>query len=81
VVLIQETKCDKITMTKLAQKIWKSCQVEVFESDGASGGLAILWDPSKWHLETVSNLPIILTMSFEEIGSQSQGFIQMLMAR
>jgi exonuclease III len=37
VVLIQETKCDKMTMVKIAKKIWENCAVEVVELEGASG--------------------------------------------
>jgi exonuclease III len=45
VVLIQETKCDKVTMIRITKKIWKNCEVEVVDSEGALGGLVILWDP------------------------------------
>jgi hypothetical protein len=75
VVLIQETKCDKMTMIQIAKKIWKNCEVEVVDLEGALGRLDILWDPMKCHLELFSILPRILTMSYAEIGSQSQGFI------
>jgi hypothetical protein len=75
VVLIQETKCDKTMMLKITKKIWNKCEVAMVDSKGASSGIAILWDPMKWNLESVSTLPRILMMSFEEIGSQAQGFI------
>jgi exonuclease III len=44
IVMLQETKCDMRTIRSIAQKVWKGCAVEVIEAEGASGGLAILWD-------------------------------------
>jgi hypothetical protein len=32
-------------MNQLAQKIWRGCEIEVVELEGAFGGLVILWDP------------------------------------
>jgi hypothetical protein len=43
IVMIQETKCDRTSMEKLTKKIWKGCEVEAVDSEGASGGLEILY--------------------------------------
>jgi exonuclease III len=75
IVLIQETKCDRETMGKIAKKIWKGCEVEAVDSNGASRGLAILWDPMKWKLDLFVLSPRILTMSFKGLGSQSHDYI------
>jgi hypothetical protein len=32
-------------MNRITKKIWKKCEVEVLDSEGALGGLVILWDP------------------------------------
>jgi hypothetical protein len=33
IVMIQETKCDRTSMEKLAKKIWKGCEVEAVDSE------------------------------------------------
>jgi exonuclease III len=40
--LLQETKCDRETMRKIANKVWKNCEMVCIEAEGASGGLATL---------------------------------------
>jgi hypothetical protein len=75
IVMIQETKCYRETMGKIAKNTWKECEVEEIDSEEASGSLEILWDPTKWKLYLVVLFPRILTMRFVGIVSQSQGFI------
>lgn len=41
---LQETKCNSIFLEKIAVKAWPGGMVAVVDAQGASGGLAILWD-------------------------------------
>jgi hypothetical protein len=53
-VMLQETKCDSRNMELIARKIWKLCDLLCSEADGASGGLALLWNPKKIKVDLVS---------------------------
>ena len=78
--MIQETKCDRTSMGNIKKKIWKGCEVEVVDSNGALSGLTILRDHRKWKLDLFVLSPRILTTSFKGLGSQSYGFIRIPMA-
>jgi len=44
-VFLQETKSNNTAIERILNKVWSgSCSVSV-DASGASGGLAILWDP------------------------------------
>jgi len=47
----------------------------VAEAEGASGGMAIMWDPRKWNKEMNLNIRRIITIKFIEIGTQYQGYL------
>jgi exonuclease III len=44
ILMLQEMKCDKITLIWVAQNIWKKCEIVVVEAKDTSGRLAIPWD-------------------------------------
>jgi len=44
ILFLQETKCSSVTLEKIAAKVWPSGLVAAVDAQGASGGLAILWD-------------------------------------
>jgi hypothetical protein len=58
--MLQETKCDKDTMNKITKNIWKNCEIECIEEEGAFEELEILWDLGIMEVEVISQLPSIL---------------------
>jgi exonuclease III len=74
-VMLQETKCDRKSMESIARKIWKPCEFICSEAEGASRGLAFLWNPSKIKVELRSQSKRIITISYKIIGSMEQGTI------
>jgi exonuclease III len=66
-ILLQETKCDRETMNKIANKVWKNSKMECIEVEGASGGLAILWNPDYFKVERVLQHPRILSIHFHNL--------------
>ena len=46
ILMLQETKCAGMEAETIFQRIWKGCNYIQTDSLGASGGLAILWNPS-----------------------------------
>jgi len=50
ILFLQETKCNSITLERIAATAWPGGQVTTVDAQGASGGLAILWDAGKVQL-------------------------------
>ena len=44
VLFLQETKCNSIALARMAAKVWPGSINIAVDADGASGGLAIVWD-------------------------------------
>jgi len=44
ILFVQETKCSMSILEKIAAKVCPEGKVTAFDAQGASGGLAILWD-------------------------------------
>lgn len=64
VLLLQETKMKKKTFEKAIASIWPRASFCVCEAEGASGGIATLWNPSKlkgsFHFDSKNHLEITL---------------------
>jgi exonuclease III len=75
IMMIQETKCTSTTMEKMAIKCWRSCNVIAIDVEGASGGLAILWNPSEITLSSFFTTHRSITSKFQPIGSDQSGYI------
>eukprot|EP00253_Pinus_taeda_P024927 PITA_24927 len=50
ILFLQETKCNSITLERIAATAWPGGQVTTVDAQGTSGGLAILWDAGKIQL-------------------------------
>ena len=57
------------------QRIWKDCNYFHTDVAGASGGLAILWNPSHTILNEPFSTTGTLSSHFEVIGSNQEGTI------
>lgn len=67
-VMLQETKCDSRNMQELIiRKIWKLCDLLCYEVDGASSGLALLWNPEKIKVDLVSQSKRFITISYKTL--------------
>src|SRR5699024_5496043 len=42
---LQETKSNSNVLEKILNKVWTGCRSDSVDASGASGGLAILWNP------------------------------------
>jgi len=45
VIFLQETKCLSEEICRTGSQAWRGCLAAAVDAQGASGGLAILWDP------------------------------------
>jgi exonuclease III len=63
IILLQETKMEESIVLETTKKIFKSCVGITVSSQGASGGIATLWDDQIWNLEvTLSTQHWLLTV-------------------
>lgn len=53
ILFLQETKCKLTSLEEIAAKAWPGGQVTAVDAQGASGGLAVLWDARKIQLENM----------------------------
>ena len=75
ILMLQETKCAGMEAETIFQHIWKGCNCIQIDSLGASGGLAILWNPSHTTLSGPFSTIGTLSAHFEIIGSNQDGTI------
>jgi hypothetical protein len=73
--MLQETKCDKDTMLRIAQKIWKRCEVVMVDVDGALGVFSILWDPWILTLDIHLSSTRLMKGIYRVLGMLDQGYI------
>jgi hypothetical protein len=66
--MLQKTKCVGAEAETVFQRIWRGCDFILIDSTGASGGLAILWNP--FHITLRRPFSTIGTVNahFEVIG-------------
>jgi exonuclease III len=75
ILLIQETKCAGKTAEDILKRCWRNCESYQMDSKGASGGLAILWNPATVILDQGFSTPSTITMHYRAIGSDKEGMI------
>ena len=75
ILMLQETKCAGMEAKNIFQCIWKGCNYIHTDSAGASGGLAILWNPNHTILSGPFSTTGTLSAHFEVIGSNQEGTI------
>jgi len=75
ILLLQETKCKGAEAASIFQRIWRDCIFITTDSIGASGGLAILWDPHKVTLSNPFTTTGTITAHFTALGTTQEGAI------
>eukprot|EP00253_Pinus_taeda_P029770 PITA_29770 len=68
ILFLQETKCSLNFLERAAAKAWAGGQVTAVEAQGASGGLAILWDARKIQLNNIHANKSFIQASFHLMG-------------
>eukprot|EP00253_Pinus_taeda_P030654 PITA_30654 len=72
---LQETKCSLNFIERAAAKAWAGSQVTAVEAQGASGGLAILWDARKIQLTNIHAHKSFIQACFHLIGTNIHGHL------
>eukprot|EP00253_Pinus_taeda_P016402 PITA_16402 len=75
ILFLQETKCSLIFLEKAAAKAWPGGQVIAVDSQGASGGLAILWDARKIQLNNIHANKNFIQAIFHLLGTNIYGHL------
>ena len=75
ILLLQETKCRGAEAETIFQCIWRECNSITTDSTGASGGLAILWNPSNIIISKPFSTIGTIMAHFEVIVSNQEGAI------
>jgi exonuclease III len=75
VLLLQETKCTGVEAETIFHRSWHGCDFIHSDSAGASGGLAILWNPNTVTLNRPFSTIGTLTTHFTVTGSTQEGAI------
>jgi exonuclease III len=75
ILLLQETKCRGAEAETISQRIWRECNSITTDSIGASGGLAILWNPSNVTISKPFTTIGTITAHFEVMGTNQEGAI------
>eukprot|EP00253_Pinus_taeda_P016454 PITA_16454 len=75
ILFLQETKCNLTFLEKTAAKAWPGGKVTAVEAQGASGGLAILWDAGKIQLQNIHANKHFIQEIFHLLGTNIYGHI------
>jgi exonuclease III len=75
ILILQKTKCAGAEAETIFQRIWRGCDSMITDSKGASGGMAILWNPSNITLRKSFSTIGTITTHFEITGSNQEGAI------
>jgi len=73
ILFLQETKCNQAVLEKVVAKAWPGGRVTAVDAQGASGGLAILWDARKIHLGNIHANKNFIQATFHIIGTNISG--------
>jgi len=74
-VFLQETKSNSVVIERILNKVWfRSCSVSV-DASGASGGLAILWNPQILNLQDFHASHFLIQATFHLIGTNIHGHL------
>eukprot|EP00253_Pinus_taeda_P019122 PITA_19122 len=75
ILFLQETKCNSTILEKIAAKAWPGGLVTAVDAQGASGGLAILWDAGKIQLVNIHVNKNFIQAVFHFLGTNIYGHI------
>jgi len=73
--MLQETKCGGQLLKERLSRTWKGCEIMAVDANGAAGGLAMVWHPSKVTLGNFISTPFSLSAHFNIVDSGIQGVI------
>jgi len=73
VLFLQETKCNSTVLEKIAAKAWPGGMVTVVDAQGASSGLAVLWDARVIHLNNIHGNNNFIQAIFHITGTNTHG--------
>lgn len=72
---LQETKSSNTAIEKVRNKIWAGSSALSVDASGASGGLAILWNPKTLSLNDFHATHHLIQASFHLIGTNIHGHL------
>eukprot|EP00253_Pinus_taeda_P036183 PITA_36183 len=75
ILFLQETKCNSIILERIAATAWPGGQVTTVDAQGASGGLANLWDAGKIQLNNTHANKNFIQADFHIMGTNIHGHI------
>jgi len=75
ILFLQETKCSTNFLEKVAAKAWPGGLVTAVDAQGASGGLAILWDARAIHLNNIQANRNFIQATFHLLGTNAHGVL------
>ena len=73
ILFLQETKCNSTVLEKIAAKAWPGGLVTAVDAQGASGGLAVLWDARTIQLKNIHANKNFIQAIFHIIGTNIHG--------
>ena len=73
ILFLQETKCNSLVLEKIAAKAWPGGLVTAVDAQGASGGLAVLWDARVIQLDNIHANKNFIQAIFHIIGTNTHG--------
>eukprot|EP00253_Pinus_taeda_P002817 PITA_02817 len=75
VLFLQEIKCDSSVLDRIANKFWPRSHNIAVDANGASGGLAILWDSRATELTNFHAHRNFLQATFHILGTNQYGLL------
>jgi len=75
IIFLQETKCSSEEIDHYGPQAWRGCSVVAVDAQGASGGLAILWDPRQVKLSNFLATRRSISADFQIIGAGGLGYL------
>ncbi len=75
ILFLQETKCCSALLDKIAATAWPGGLVAAVDAQGASGGLAILWDARIINLNNIQANKNFIQATFHLSGTNGRGLL------
>ena len=72
---MQEIKCTSSTFHSILSRLWPGCYTTTVDSDGASGGISIAWNPTLLTLSHFHASRHFIQASFHLIGTNLKGIL------
>lgn len=75
ILVLQEMKCSSTVLERIAAEAWPGGLVIAVDAQGASGGLAILWDARIIHLSNIQANKNFIQATFHLSGTNAHGLL------